>query len=94
MNRKVAEVKTPGRSRANMHRLPVPLLSVLTHITLVVLYAYSTYGQSASDMTDPNHSQKGAPWYITKSCSVVHTQSNYTYCQQAKACFATTICLL
>jgi hypothetical protein len=75
-------------------RALIPILSVLIHILLVVLYAYSTYGQSASDMTDKNHPQKGAPWYITKSCDVASDKKNIGYCKQAKASFAVTLCLL
>lgn len=75
-------------------RALIPVFSALVHILLVVLYAYSAYGQSASDMTDKDHPQKGAPWYITKSCGVVYDKSNYGYCQQAKASFAVTLCLL
>ncbi|KAF1353500.1 hypothetical protein BDV97DRAFT_116678 [Delphinella strobiligena] len=72
----------------------VPLLSVVTHTALVICYAVSTYGQSGPDTTDPKQPQPGSPWYITKSCSVVHTKSNYGYCEQAKACFAVTIIML
>jgi hypothetical protein len=75
-------------------RALIPILSVLIHILLVVLYAYSAYGQSASDMTDKNHPQKGAPWYITKSCNVASDPKNIGYCKQAKASFAVTLCLL
>jgi hypothetical protein len=75
-------------------RALIPILSVLIHILLVVLYAYSTYGQSASDMTDKNHPQRGAPWYITKSCDVASDKKNIGYCKQAKASFAVTLCLL
>lgn len=72
----------------------VPVVSVFTHVALVALYAVSTYAQAAPDMSDPAHPQPGAPWYITKKCSVVHQQSNYGYCEQAKACFAITLCML
>ncbi|THZ10250.1 hypothetical protein D6C95_00690 [Aureobasidium pullulans] len=75
-------------------RALIPIFSALVHILLVVLYAYSAYGQSASDMTDKDHPQKGAPWYITKSCDVASDKKNIGYCKQAKASFAVTLCLL
>lgn len=71
-----------------------PICSIVTHVILVGLYCFSAYGQAGPDTSDPEHLQKGAPWYITKSCSVVHTQSNYKYCEQAKACFGVTICIM
>ncbi|CAD0093284.1 unnamed protein product, partial [Aureobasidium vineae] len=74
-------------------RALIPILSALIHILLVVLYAYSAYGQSASDMTDKHHPQKGAPWYITKSCNVASDTKNIGYCRQAKASFAVTLIL-
>ncbi|KAG9532535.1 hypothetical protein KCU73_g1494, partial [Aureobasidium melanogenum] len=75
-------------------RALIPILSALVHILLVVLYAYSAYGQAAPDMTDKNHPQSGAPWYITKSCNVASDSKNIGYCKQAKASFAVTLCLL
>ncbi|KAL1311158.1 hypothetical protein AAFC00_001360 [Neodothiora populina] len=72
----------------------LPLLSVVTHVAEVVLYIVSSYGQTGPDTSDPKHPQKGGPWYITKSCSVVHTKSNYGYCVQAKASFAVTLVLV
>jgi hypothetical protein len=71
-----------------------PILSVLTHIAEVAVYAVSTYGQSGPDTLDPEHPSKGAPWYLRKSCSVVHRKSNYGYCEQAKACFAVTVIMM
>lgn len=75
-------------------RALIPILSALVHILLVVLYAYSAYGQAAPDMTDKDHPQRGAPWYITKSCNVASDKKNIGYCKQAKASFAVTLCLL
>lgn len=72
----------------------VPLLSAIVHAALVILWSFSVYAQSASDMTDPKHPQRGAPWYITKSCSVVFNKNNIHYCRQAKAAFAVSIILL
>ena len=68
-----------------------PILSILVHSALVVLWAYSAHAQAGPDMTDPAHLQPGAPWYITKSCSVAHDPNDVHYCQQAKAGFAVTI---
>ncbi|KAI5210587.1 hypothetical protein E4T39_00102 [Aureobasidium subglaciale] len=75
-------------------RALIPIFSALVHLLLVVLYAYSAYGQSASDMTDKDHLQKDAPWYITKSCNVASDKKNIGFCKQAKASFAVTLCLL
>lgn len=68
-----------------------PLLSAVVHAGLTVVYALSAAYQAGSDTSDPKHPQHGAPWYITKSCSVAHTRSNVHYCQQAKAAFACTV---
>ncbi|KAI4137293.1 MAG: hypothetical protein L6R39_007361, partial [Caloplaca ligustica] len=45
-----------------------PLMSTIIHAALVALYAVSIHAQAAPDMSDPDHPQPGAPWYITKSC--------------------------
>ncbi|EHY59780.1 hypothetical protein HRR83_008316 [Exophiala dermatitidis] len=72
-----------------LHVFP-PVLSTLVHAILIALYTVSVYYQASSDTTDPKHPQRGAPWYITKSCSVAHDKSLVGYCQQAKASFACT----
>lgn len=76
-----------------LHVFP-PLLSVLVHATLVALYTVSIVYQAGSDMTDPRRPQPGAPWYITKSCSVARDKSLVGYCQQAKAAFACSVVIL
>ncbi|KAI9677965.1 MAG: negative regulator of the PHO system [Bathelium mastoideum] len=68
-----------------------PILSFVLHSVLVILWAYSAHRQAGPDMSDPSHPQPGAPWYITKSCSVAHDHNNVHYCQQAKASFAVTV---
>ncbi|KKY26498.1 hypothetical protein UCRPC4_g01517 [Phaeomoniella chlamydospora] len=73
-----------------LHVFP-PILSVFTHALLVALYAVSASYQGGSDTSDPDRLQKGAPWYITKSCSVAYYKSNIHYCNQAKAAFILTI---
>ena len=45
-------------------------------------------------MSDPKHPQPGAPWYITKPCSVAHNPNNVHYCLQAKGAFASTCIML
>lgn len=70
-----------------------PLLSVIVHAVLVVLYAVSIHAQTAGDMSDPNHPQKGAPWYITKGCGAPVDPALHGYCQQAKGTLAVTILL-
>jgi hypothetical protein len=72
-----------------LHVFP-PILSAIVHSMIVALYAVSVAYQSSSDTSDPKHPQHGAPWYITKSCSVTHDPKLVGYCKQAKASFATT----
>lgn len=45
-------------------------------------------------MSDPKHPQKGAPWFIAKSCSVASNPDNIKYCKQSKALFAVTIVVM
>ncbi|PGH11627.1 hypothetical protein AJ79_04767 [Helicocarpus griseus UAMH5409] len=71
-----------------------PPLSVFAHAVLLVLYAVSVAYQASPDMTDPEHPQPGAPWYITKNCNVTKHPSNYGYCQQAKSAFGCTVVML
>ncbi|KAL8717684.1 MAG: hypothetical protein Q9225_005092 [Loekoesia sp. 1 TL-2023] len=71
-----------------------PLLSALIHAVLIALYAVSIHAQAAPDMSDPDHPQPGAPWYITKSCGAPVKPSLQGYCKQAKGSFAVTIMLL
>src|SRR5271154_6418972 len=76
-----------------VHVFP-PILSVIIHAILIALYAVSVSYQIAPDMSDPEHPQPGAPWYITKSCSVAYSKSNIGYCLQAKAAFACTVTIM
>lgn len=76
-----------------LHVFP-PVLSVLVHALLIALYTVSVDYQASSDTTDPQHPQRGPPWYITKSCSVTKNKSLVGYCQQAKASFACTCAML
>ncbi|KAL8770594.1 MAG: hypothetical protein Q9209_003662 [Squamulea sp. 1 TL-2023] len=71
-----------------------PLLSTLIHSALIALYAVSIHAQAAPDMSDPDHPQPGAPWYITKSCGSPVKPRLQGYCKQAKGSFAVTIMLL
>lgn len=71
-----------------------PLISALVHAALIVIYAVSISNQTAPDMSDPDHPQPGAPWYITKSCGPPVSPHLKNYCTQAKACFAVTILLV
>ena len=76
-----------------MHIL-YPALSTVIHAVLAALYAVSLHAQVSPDMSDPSHPQPGAPWYITKSCTVVHDPGNLGYCKQAKATFAVTVVMV
>lgn len=71
-----------------------PIMSSILHAVLVALYAASVYYQASSDTTDPEHPQNGPAWYITKSCSVAHSENNIGYCKQAKASFGASVALL
>ena len=71
-----------------------PILSAITHAGLIAIYTVSVIYQTGSDTTDPAHPQHGAPWYITKSCSVAHDKGLIGYCTQAKASFACTVAML
>ena len=71
-----------------------PILSAIVHAVLIALYAATVYYQASSDTSDPEHPQNGPPWYITKSCSVAHLESNVSYCKQAKAAFGASISIL
>ncbi len=73
-----------------VHIFP-PILSLFVHAGLAALYAVSIYGQAGKDMSDPKHPQPGAPWYITKSCSVAGTRAVRDFCQQAKGSFAVAV---
>ncbi|KAF1815386.1 hypothetical protein P152DRAFT_183826 [Eremomyces bilateralis CBS 781.70] len=59
-------------TKGTMHVLHafVPVISVIVHSALVGVYAYSVYGQSSKDLSDPRHPQKGLAWYITKDCKI------------------------
>lgn len=70
-----------------------PILSVLVHAVLIAIYIVSITYQAGSDTSDPKHPQNGPPWYLTKSCSVVHEPNLLGYCQQAKAAFACTVAI-
>jgi len=70
-----------------------PLLSAVVHAVLVALYAVSIHAQTASDMSDPKHPQKGAPWYITKGCGAPVDPALHGYCQQATGTLAVTVLL-
>ncbi|GAB7366728.1 hypothetical protein MBLNU230_g0685t1 [Neophaeotheca triangularis] len=66
-----------------------PLLSLILHIVLLALCAVSIHGQAAEDMSDPEFSSPGLPWYMSKGCSHA-TDKNYGYCMQARGAFAST----
>jgi hypothetical protein len=72
----------------------LPILSLLLHTALLCLWAYGLYMQTAPDLIDPAHQNKGAPWYITKSCNIVDDKINRAYCMQAKSAFAVTIIMM
>ena len=76
-----------------LHVLP-PIVSTLLHAVLIALYAVAVAFQASPDTTDPRRPQKGAAWYIMKSCSVTRDKSLVGYCQQAKATFACFVAML
>lgn len=71
-----------------------PILSLMLHIALCILWAYSVYMQTAPDTIDPEHQNKGAPWYITKNCDIVDDKTIRGYCMQAKSAFAVSVLML
>ncbi|GFN21473.1 hypothetical protein AtubIFM55763_006251 [Aspergillus tubingensis] len=76
-----------------LHMLTPPL-SAFVHAGLIAVYIYSVRYQAGPDMSDPEHPQPGAPWYITKKCSVAAVKTDVHYCMQAKALFAFSIILI
>ncbi|KAJ5086706.1 hypothetical protein NUU61_008013 [Penicillium alfredii] len=77
----------------SMHLFYPPLAAII-HGSLIVLYIVSACYQAGSDNSDPKRPQPGAPWYITKNCSVAKRPSNIPYCMQAKALFAITVIII
>lgn len=71
-----------------------PVLSLLLHIALLILWAYGIHVQTAPDRIDPERINNGAPWYITKSCDIVDDKLVRSYCMQAKSSFAVSIIML
>ena len=71
-----------------------PIISLFTHLLLVALWAVSVHVQTAPDTIDPKRVNNGAPWYITKSCSISSTKQIEGYCEQAKSAFAVSVVML
>jgi hypothetical protein len=72
----------------------LPIFSLLLHIPLLILWAYGIYIQTSPDTIDPEHTNKGAPWYITKSCDIVEDKQIRSYCMQAKSAFAVSVIMV
>jgi hypothetical protein len=53
----------------------LPIFSLLLHIPLLIIWAYGIYIQTSPDTIDPEHTNKGAPWYMT-------SRSAATACKQ------------
>ena len=83
-------------TKVTMHIMAIfwPIISLLLHAGLTAVWAYSVYGQAASDNSDPKHPTNGPCWYITKSCSTVSDSTVQGYCKQAKAAFGVSILML
>ncbi|KKK27210.1 hypothetical protein ARAM_007098 [Aspergillus rambellii] len=75
-------------------RILYPAPSAFFHAGLVAIYCASASFQAGSDTSDSRHLQRGAPWYIAKSCSVAYDKGNIGYCEQAKSLFAFTIVII
>lgn len=71
-----------------------PIIAAFVQALLTALWAVAIHAQTAADTIDPDHSNKGAPWYITKSCSVATSDQLQKYCAQAKSTFAVAVILL
>ena len=72
----------------------LPIFSVMLHVPLLVIWAYGIYMQTAPDTIDPEHTNTGVPWYISKSCSIVQDAHVRSYCMQAKSAFAVSIIMV
>lgn len=71
-----------------------PLVSLLLHIGLLTIWAYGIHIQTSPDTIDPTRINRGAPWYITKSCTIVEDKYIRNYCMQAKSAFAISVLML
>lgn len=71
-----------------------PIISLLLHIGLMSLWAYGIHIQTSPDTIDPDRINRGAPWFLTKSCSIVEDKNVRSYCVQAKSAFAVSIIML
>ncbi|PWY80678.1 hypothetical protein BO70DRAFT_47733 [Aspergillus heteromorphus CBS 117.55] len=76
-----------------LHMLTPPL-SAFLHAGMIAVWCYSVRYQAGPDMSDPKHPQPGAPWYITKKCTVAAVREDIHYCNQAKALFAFSIIMI
>jgi hypothetical protein len=72
----------------------IPIFSLILHAALLSLWAYGIHMQTAPDTIDPQHQNKGLPWYLTKSCGILEDKINKGYCMQAKASFAVSIVMV
>jgi hypothetical protein len=72
----------------------LPIFSLLLHIPLLIIWAYGIYIQTSPDTIDPEHTNKGAPWYIAKSCDIVEDKQVRSYCMQAKSAFAVSVIMV
>ncbi|KAJ5217217.1 hypothetical protein N7468_010225 [Penicillium chermesinum] len=70
-----------------------PPIATAIHAASTTLFVIAACFQAGPDMSDPTHPQPGAPWYITKSCSVAKSSTIIGYCRQAKGLFGLTIVL-
>ena len=68
-----------------------PIFGALIAAGEAAVWAVAIYNQAAPDTSDPDHPQKGAPWYITKSCGPPVNPNLLGYCRQAKANFAVSV---
>ncbi|KAF2703972.1 hypothetical protein K504DRAFT_168136 [Pleomassaria siparia CBS 279.74] len=71
-----------------------PIFSLPLHLALLAVWVVSLYVQTAPDTIDPKRENKGAPWYITKSCDLASEPLVKKYCMQAKASFAVSVVML
>ncbi|EHK25310.1 uncharacterized protein TRIVIDRAFT_229558 [Trichoderma virens Gv29-8] len=74
-------------------RIWYPVLSTLSSIALVVLYAVSVYGQVGRDYTDPRYPAPAA-WYFRYGCDMAKPYGQYTNCQIAQGSLFITLYML
>jgi hypothetical protein len=70
-----------------------PVLAIFINVSLVALYAVSTYGQIGPDYADPRYPAPAA-WYFRFGCGLAKPYGKYSDCQLAQASLGLVLYLL